>query len=62
MSGLSINRGCFNCRKYKDCRSSIDSEKGIDPKEIQKGRNGTPYRAGCCCADYKPERVQVEFT
>jgi hypothetical protein len=62
LSGLSINRGCFNCKKYKNCRGSIDSEKGIDPKEIQKGRNNIPYRAGCCCQNYEFVKEKVLFT
>jgi hypothetical protein len=62
MSGLSINRGCFNCERYPTCRGSLDEEKGINPREIHEGRNGRPYRCGCCCESYKPEKVKVEFT
>lgn len=62
MSGLSINRGCFNCKNYEKCRSSIDKEKGIDPQKIEYGANNKPYRAGCCCQNYESKRIKVDFT
>lgn len=62
MTGLSINRGCFDCKNYEKCRSVIDKEKGIDPKEIQYGANNKPFRAGCCCENYEYYKVKVNFT
>jgi hypothetical protein len=60
--GLTILKGCFNCKKYKGCRSERDKEKGINPKEIHHGKNNKPYRAGCNCADYDQDKEVVQFT
>lgn len=60
MTDLTIHKGCFNCKKFEKCVGS--SNRDIDYTEIQKGKNGIPYRAGCCCADYESKKERVEFT
>jgi hypothetical protein len=52
-SGLTINKGCFNCAKHmKGCNGN---RKDIDEILIN-AVTGEKYRCGCCCLDYRTKR------
>lgn len=62
---LTIERGCFNCARFKKCRL-IEGVKrtGQDFMEIIKDSE-EDYRYGCACDDYLAEseaKERVEFT
>lgn len=59
-NGLTIHKGCFNCKKFEECHKK--DERKTDYMEIHHGRNNTPYRAGCCCSGYESDKERVEFT
>ena len=60
MSELTTKKGCFNCEQYAKCRKTTDEERGIDPMQIEHGKNNIPYRAGCCCESYVPKKANKE--